>query len=288
MSEVKTCPQCNNSNPSSNKFCQYCGNNLAEVPSETALEPQQIPQPQEYPGTPLPSYPPPDKTSPVQQPGGQWQSSASGYQQAVLGLLSLDKFGIRKDNWVDLISGLGDRANAVLTGLGEELDELKKNGVTYEITDIATDKKMTNRRKCGLVKSYTGATMTVLADQYGNDLRVAWNLYQKPKINFINVGIMGGIAAFLGFFPAILTFVLEDFLAGLLIWITSALIWIIPISLLAILGGRILSGSFFALFFIEDDDFIKNDISTMKIAVHKALLRTIKLNIEEPEIEAEE
>jgi len=289
MSEVKICPQCKNSNPSSNKFCQYCGNDLAEIPSEITPESKQDQEPQPFPSAPPASYQSlPPQAPPYQQAADQWQSPAPGYQQAVLGLPRLDQFGSLKDSWVDLIYGMGDKSHAILNGVCEELDELKKNGVSCEIAEVTTNKKMTNRRKCALVKSYTGAIMTVLADQYGTDLRVAWNLYQKTKINFINLGIMGGVAAFLGIFPAILAFVLEDFLAGFLIWIVSALIWLIPISLLAILGGRILNGNFFALFFIEDDDFIKTDITTMKIAVHKALLRTIKLNLEESEIQDEE
>ncbi len=283
------CPKCSTANPAENLFCQSCGASLKGVkpaagdktvraqrkPSAVAAPAAPVTPPAIKTSTPPPiaSAPPALKTTtppPVAPP-----PPVPAYAPAVYGT-PIRRLGSRIDSWSEVIDNSAAAADAIAGEFLQEIEGLKVEGIRAATSDLTSGSS--GLRKYQVVTNGRGATVAVRFAPMGKDLYFNWDLYVHRPVNWLVIGIAGGIAFLLALFMAIDA---GTFLYGLLTFFTTFFNLLLVPGLGLLLFGKLLKDDIWGFYLNSPDDFALDDANALSILVDDAATRAIETSMDE-------
>lgn len=192
-------------------------------------------------------------------------SGIASYNELPEYLYDLKNLGYYLDGWADLIMDKGSQAPQVIDTFTRVMRERKLQGLL--ISRNFPQEAHRNRRYIVSAISPGATTITYIRND-GADLFVSWRSFIKPvfrkEVILLSFGVSALLAAYLGIdtgstplavFSLIFTFIL---ILGMIAF-----------------AGRAIKNDSLAYFFIEPTVFDADNIASMNLAVHKALLRAL-------------
>ena len=296
------CQNCQTPNPAKNLYCQSCGKPLVQVapppapPSLSSQPPEPVSPmpPVEESGPPFaqpatsPVFPEPVQEQPQmphQEPG--WQDAPpsgapQGYRPQEMppqqpayypsapppvpapAAQSLEKLGAWKDGWADLIAGEASKSEDIEKEFVENIKTRDIPMVMVEKIDFAGK---FNKKNYLVVRKPDGA-VAVQINPCGNDLSLSWSLYTKHVPNWRMLAILAGIAFGVSFLNALGTFNFGIFFVN---WVFGTFGWLMPVAVLALIGGYVWKGSFWYFFMENPGDIDDEELTALTLAVHQSI-----------------
>ncbi len=304
------CQNCQTPNPAKNLYCQSCGKPLVQtapppvVPSYPSQPPE--PEPQTFPPAeavpssqqsastpvfPMPVQGPPPAQSPEQSWQGEPQSGSTpqGYHPQEMppqqpayyppapppppppapAVPTLENLGAWKDGWADLLAGEASKAEDVEKSFVESLKAHDIPMVMVEKVGFANKFS----KKDYLVVRNPGGTVAVQIGPSGNDLSLSWSLYTKHVPNWRMIAILGAIAFSVSFLNALGTFNFGIFFVN---WIFGTFSWLMPVALLALIGGYVWKGSMWYFFLENPGEMVNDELTALTLAVHQSICSAVE------------
>ena len=297
------CQNCQTPNPAKNLYCQSCGKPLGQaapppvVPPSSSQPPEpvqsvsQVEEAEPAPQSPTssPVYPTPVQEQPPvpsQEPG--WQGSPppggppQGYRPQEMppqqpayypaapppppapAAPTVESLGAWKDGWADLIAGEASKAEDVEKDFVENIKKRNIPMVMVEKVELASK---FNKANYLLVRKPNGV-VAVQINPCGNDLSLSWSLYTKHVPNWRMLAILAGIAFVVSFLNALGTFNFGIFFVN---WVFGTFGWLMPVAILALIGGYVWKGSFWYFFLENPGDIANDELTALMLAVHQAI-----------------
>jgi hypothetical protein len=302
-SQIITCQNCQTPNPAKNLYCQSCGKPLVQA-APPPMVPPSIYQPE--PGTQVssveaeqfssqqsastPVYPTPTQGQPPmqdQEPG--WQGAPQpggpppGYRpqemppqqpayypvsppppQPAPVVPTIENLGAWKDGWTDLIAGEAAKAEDIEQDFVESIKTRNIPMVMVEKMEFASK----FNKKNYLVVRNTGGAVAVKISPNGNDLSLSWALYTKHVPNWRMLAFLAAVAFVVSFLNSLGTFNFGIFFVN---WVFGAFGWLMPIAVLALIGGYVWKGSLWYFFLEDPGDIADDELTALSLAVHQSI-----------------
>jgi hypothetical protein len=301
------CQNCQTPNPAKNLYCQTCGKPLAQAapppagPPPAAQPPEPMSQeaqaaevlPSSQQSASAPVFPTPVQGPPPlppQEPGWQGTPPSGGPPQGYRpqemppqkpvnypppppppptpppapAIPTLEDLGGWKDGWADLISGEASKAEEVEQNFMEAIKIRDIPMVMVEKVEFAS--KFT--KKNYLVVRNPGGAIAVQIGPSGKDLSLSWSLYTKHVPNWRMIGILAAIAFAVSFLNALGTYSIGIFFVN---WVFGTFGWLMPVAILAFIGGYVWKGSFWYFFLENPGDIANDELTALTLAVHQSL-----------------
>ncbi len=298
------CQNCQTPNPAKNLYCQSCGKPLAQAapppaappsssqPSEPVQPVSQVEEaePASQSPTSAPVYPTPVQEQPpmpAQEPGWQGPPPPGGPPQGyhpqemppqqpayypaappppppAPAVPTVENLGARKDGWADLITGEASKAGDVEKEFVEEIKKRNIPMVLVEKVELASKFNKANF----LVVRKPGGVVAVQINPCGNDLSLSWSLYTKHVPNWRMLAVLAAIAFVVSFLNALGTFNFGIFFVN---WVFGTFGWLMPVAILALIGGYVWKGSFWYFFLENPGDIANDELIALMLAVHQSI-----------------
>ena len=166
------------------------------------------------------------------------------------------------DGWADLIEGMGDKAEEVRNKVFESFANRNIPEVGYAKQVGHVGLASLDRRTYLITKTSPGATTAIQISKQGNDLYASWRTFLKPGLNIWLLIILIIIASLFAWF---------NFNS----WFSITIVAFLAECLILAIVGKLMKNDSFAYFFIQPTLFDSDDITTMSLAVHKSILRSL-------------
>lgn len=283
MDMVK-CPNCGTMNESSNQLCQSCGRTLANaVPfqSENTVMANRTKVVSEPPPPPIVSIqaPPPTPYVAAQVPPPPPVFPAAAQPPtytppAQFGGTSIDKLGIRSDGWSDVVEESAGLESEVKEAFLDELKSVNLENVKTAESFLSNGKEV---RKYQIIYNGNGTTVAVRIAPFGRDLVVSWDLYTRRTINWLTIGILGGI---IFLFALLNGFTFEIFSGGFFRGLFNLLRYCIDLlfvpTLVVMLLGKLIKDEWLGFFLNDLDAFAADDAVALSTVVDNMLSRAVE------------
>lgn len=224
---------------------------------------------------------------------------------------SISRLGRPLDRWGDTIDGMGEKAPAVRDAFRRIVAQRQIPFILYEQTALNTGalgslsasvaKGLMDSPIGPLLSRVSGAStqeqqrdhfvltdrarslVTVYIAPYGRDLYLGWTLYASPLLNLWAVLIIFGLPLIWVVFGVInafaqlsgngygVVFGVGSFVGALLATALSYILWVIVLSLILAVLGRIFTGAFSGFILREQNLFEATDRTVLSISVDKSL-----------------
>ncbi len=262
------CANCGIENDASNKICQSCGKPLKAAASSSdktvmASRTKAAPPPMPEPAAPPPPMPASAPAVPPPPPAYKPTVPLSG--------TPIHSLGIRSDGWSDVIEGAAEQEEAVQKSFAEELKAVEIPGLV--IGDSMLSNGLTTR-KYQVVYNGNGANVLVRIAPYGKNLLAGWDLYTKRSINWLTIGLLGGIVLLFALVYHLIGF-WGAFFGGLFGFLEQFVSLLFVPTLLVMLFGKIVKDDWLGLFVKDLDEFAADDAVALTSAVDSALSKAI-------------
>jgi hypothetical protein len=197
------------------------------------------------------------------------------YPPAVYGT-PIRRLGSRIDSWSEVIDNSAAAADAIAGAFLKEIEDLKVDGVRAATSDLTSGSS--GLRKYQVVTNGRGATVAVRFAPMGKDLYFNWDLYVHRPINWLLIGIAGGISFLLALFTAIYA---GSFIFGLVSFFTTFFNLLLVPGLGLLLFGKLLKDDIWGFYLNTPDDFALDDANALSILVDDAATRAIEKSMDE-------
>lgn len=290
------CPKCKAENDARNLFCESCGTQLAKPPAAektvaasrakpvAAVPPPAPVQPMAAPpAAPVMQAPPPAPVArPTPPPAQGYPQQPYGYYPGQMyGGTPIKQLGVRSDGWSDVIEDAAGIADKVKGAFVEEMGAQKIQGL--RVTNVSLSNGAMETRAYQLVNDARGTTIVVSVTPYGKNLFVGWDLYVHRSINWLTVGLLGGIALVIAVLDTwAINYYYSGFFASVFGFLGTFLNLLLVPSLAILLFGKIVKDDWTAAFVKSLDEFGTDDAVALSTVVENALTRAIEKGKETP------
>ncbi len=305
------CQNCQTPNPAKNLYCQSCGKPLVQAapppvaPSFASLPPepepqvepieQAVPAPQE--AASMPVFPMPVQAPPMQSPDQGWQGAPQpggplqGFhpqemppQQPMVyppspppppppppapAVPALENLGAWKDGWADLIAGAASKAGDLENFFVEDVKARDIPMVMVEKVEFASK---FNKKDYLVVRNPAGMVAVQIGPS-GNDLSMSWSLYVKHIPNWRMIAILAAIAFAVSFLNALGTYSFGIFFVN---WVFGTFGWLMPVAVLALIGGYVWKGSLWYFFLENPGEMANDELTALTLAIHQSLQSAVE------------
>ena len=276
-----TCPKCHTVNSDKNIFCISCGSKIQELSAFTPQAPVQPAVPPPMQGVPPPPPPAPIPAAVAPPPPPVYAAPPQPVQQAPAPQMvqpkvappppapKLSGLGVSIEGASDILDGEADKAQKVIDAFIKRIQALALPGVTL---DQRTLTEGSDSRLFQIVRHSSGASVAVNIQPFGKDLYTGWDLYVPRKLNFIPCIVMAAIAVGVPF----IYWLVNLFSGNNFFFVTLQAFFhmaslILPITILALLYGKLLHDDPWMLFVTELNDFQATDAAAFTMVVQREL-----------------
>jgi len=123
-------------------------------------------------------------------------------------------------------------------------------------------------KKNYLVVRKPGGVVAVQINPSGSDLSLSWSLYTRHVPNWRMIAILVAIAFVISFLNALGTFSFGVFFVN---WVFGTFNWLMPVAILALIGGYVWKGSLWYFFLENPGDTADDDLTALTLAVHQSI-----------------
>lgn len=205
--------------------------------------------------------------------------------------VNVNRLGFFLDGWADLVEGMGAKVEEVTKTIQKILVDREMPDV--DVQNVKASVGVTSgTRQYSITTTYPGATTTIYAGKYGNDLYVSWYTYIRPVLNIRILAILLAISAFFGlragvaaysagrgfassgFFENLVS-TTQIFIGAVAVFIGATLgAFVIEAVILSVLGFFFTRDPFW-VFLVQPNVFDADDIAAMSLAAHKSILKAL-------------
>jgi hypothetical protein len=183
--------------------------------------------------------------------------------------------GVRADGWSDIIEDGAELADKVKKAFAEEMVSEKLPGV--RVTDVQLSTGEMETRPYQLVNDSRGITIAVRVAPFGKNLFVGWDLYTRRSINWLTIGLIGGIVFLLAGLDVFTTsYYYSEVLNGIFGVIGTFINWLLVPSLFFLLLGKIVKDDWLAFYVKDLNEFAADDAVALSTIVDNALSHAVE------------
>jgi hypothetical protein len=187
------------------------------------------------------------------------------------------QLGIRSDGWSDIVENGAELADRVKQAFTDEINAQGLPGV--RMTDVHLTSGSMETRPYQMITDNRGTTIAVRIAPFGKNLFVGWDLYTRRQLNWLTVGLLGGIALVLAVLDVIFTalnygpFGFFHNFYGIL---GSFIGWLLVPGLIILLLGKVLKDDWLAFYIKNMDEFAVDDAVSLSTVVDNLLTRAVE------------
>lgn len=178
-----------------------------------------------------------------------------------------------------MIDDQAGAADAIGAAFLKEIEDAKIEGVHAAASDLTSGNS--GVRKYQVVTNGRGATAIVRFSPAGKDLYFNWDLFVQRTINWLTIGITGGVVFLLALIMAIYAG-RSGFFYGLFNFFANFLNLLLVPGLGLLLAGKLFKDDIWGFYLNNPDDFAMDDANALGIQVDNAATRAIEKGIAAP------